>query len=159
MERSKLPTFCSMIRSATGGSEAWSHVDENLKMFQYGWRTTNNEDTYNAGVLVGNYNEERFDLKEIKKKKPLPSPWSHHYQRTYADAYNKYPLHRYPRDLKLIKGRLPHAYSCHQPEMDTPTLKATTNSWQTTQRASFLHPCLRLQPIKGAPDKIDFKCE
>ncbi|CAG5131250.1 unnamed protein product [Candidula unifasciata] len=130
----------------------------NLKMRQYGWRSTNNEDTYNSGVLVGNYNEERFDLKEIKKMTPLPSQLSHHYLTTYAEAYNKSQLHRYPTDLKLIKGRLPHAYSCHQPEMDSAILKATTNSWQTTQRASFLHPRLRLQPIKGTPDKIDFRC-
>lgn len=77
MEQSHLPDFCSMIRGATGGGEVWSHTDEKLKMKQYGWRCTTNENVYGTGTLIGNYNEERFDLKEVKKNKPLSSQVKH----------------------------------------------------------------------------------
>lgn len=66
--------FRSMLRAATGGTEVWTDHYETQKMSQYGWRCTTNEDHYETGTLIGNYNEERFDLKEIKKHKPLPSP-------------------------------------------------------------------------------------
>ncbi|XP_059172942.1 cilia- and flagella-associated protein 68-like [Physella acuta] len=150
--------FRSMLRAATGGTEVWTDHYETQKMSQYGWRCTTNEDHYETGTLIGNYNEERFDLKEIKKNKPLPSLFAHYYQPTYAVSYNKNPLHRYPADLRRLRARLPHAYSVHQPELDTPQLKAYTNSWMTTQRASYLHPQLRLQPIKSLPDEKGVMC-
>uniref|UniRef100_A0A2C9KYX5 Uncharacterized protein n=1 Tax=Biomphalaria glabrata TaxID=6526 RepID=A0A2C9KYX5_BIOGL len=119
-----LPPFCSMMRGATGGAELWDHTDNELKMRQYGWRCTTNEDLYRTATLVGNYNEERFDLKEIKKNKPLPSQYAHYFQPTYAESYNKSPLHRFPENLKKLKRRLPNAYSVHQPELDTPEYQA-----------------------------------
>ncbi|XP_055866474.1 uncharacterized protein CFAP68-like [Biomphalaria glabrata] len=153
-----LPPFCSMMRGATGGAELWDHTNNELKMRQYGWRCTTNEDLYRTATLVGNYNEERFDLKEIKKNKPLPSQYAHYFQPTYAESYNKSPLHRYPENLKKLKRRLPNAYSVHQPELDTPEYQAYCNSWQTTHRTAYLHPQLRLQPIVGPPAEKPKPC-
>ncbi|KAH9504239.1 hypothetical protein Btru_064431 [Bulinus truncatus] len=153
-----LPPFCSMMRGATGGTEIWTHSNNTLKMYQYGWRCTTNEDLYSTATLIGNYNEERFDLKEIKKNKPLPSQFAHYYQPICAESYNKSPLHRYPDDLKKLKRRLPNAYSVHQPELDTPQHKAFCNSWQTTHRTAYLHPQLRLQPIVGPPAEKPKPC-
>lgn len=145
--------FRSMVRGATGGGEVWSHTDENMKMRQFGWRCTNSESLYESGTLIGNWNESRFDLKEIKKNKPLPSQCAHYYTSTQAEAYNTDPLHRQPEDLKLYKDRLPHAYSIHQPELDSNDQKAVCNSWQTTQRGDYIAPQLRLAPIKGPPNQ------
>ncbi|CAL1543464.1 unnamed protein product [Lymnaea stagnalis] len=158
MEKPWSPAFRSIVRAATGGAETWSHTDDSMKMRQYGWRCSTNEDLYSTRTLIGNYNEERFDLKEIKKNKPLPSQYNHYYQPVYATSYNKSPLHRYPDDLKRLKGRLPRAYSVHQPELDTLAQKAYCNSWETSYRTSFLHPRLRLQPIKSEPDDQGVRC-
>lgn len=151
MQRSRSPAFRSMVRGATSGGEVWSHTNEELKMSQYGWRCKNSEDLYNTSVLIGNWNEERWDLKEIKKNHPLPSEFDHCYRSTAADSYNSDPIHKYPDDLKKLKERLPHAFSVHQPELDTPEHQAYCDSWQTTQRASYLDPRLRVEPVCPPP--------
>ncbi|GFO47008.1 upf0686 protein c11orf1-like protein [Plakobranchus ocellatus] len=147
MQRQRSPAFRSMVRGATGGGEVWSHTNEDVKMSQYGWRCKNSEDLYSTDVLIGNWNEERWDLKEIKRNHPLPSQFDHYYTPTAAESYNKDPVHMYPKDLKMLKERLPHAFSAHQPELDPPMHQAYCNSWQTTQRASYLDPKLRLEPM------------
>ena len=63
--------FVSELR-ATGHGEVWDHTDEK-KFQQFGWRCTNTESSYNTSTLIGNWNEQRFDINRISKPKPLPS--------------------------------------------------------------------------------------
>ena len=66
----RLP-FCGFL-AASGNGEVWDHSDEN-KFKQFGWRCTTNETEYSHDTLIGNWNEERYDIKSIAKRKPLPS--------------------------------------------------------------------------------------
>lgn len=68
---SDLP-FCQMVR-ASGLGEQWTHMHEDSKFGQFGWRCTTKESGYGISTLVGNYNEDRFDLNYRLKSKPLPS--------------------------------------------------------------------------------------
>jgi len=58
------------LKHATGHGEVWT---ETSKFSQYGWRCTTNEDNYSHKVLMGNWNEERYDIQNIAQPKPLPS--------------------------------------------------------------------------------------
>ena len=67
------PPFHSMVR-ASGLGEVWSHTgDSDAKFTQFGWRCTNKENSYSTGTLIGNWNEKKFDISELRKTKPLPS--------------------------------------------------------------------------------------
>ena len=66
------PDFCSMVRSS-GLGETWTHSEEAQKFNQFGWRCTTKESSYGNDTLIGNWNESRFDIKEMKKAKRLPS--------------------------------------------------------------------------------------
>ncbi len=61
-----------MVR-ASGLGEIWTHVNDNRKFGQFGWRCTTKENSYSTNTLVGNWVEERFDLGKMKAAKPLPS--------------------------------------------------------------------------------------
>lgn len=67
----KVMPFVSELR-ATGHGEVWDHTDEK-KLQQFGWRCTNTESSYNTSTLIGNWNEQRFDINRISKPKPIPS--------------------------------------------------------------------------------------
>ena len=43
------------------------------KLNTFGWKVTTNEELYTSDTLIGNWNEERFDLKNLRRPKPLPS--------------------------------------------------------------------------------------
>ena len=74
---SELP-FVSVLR-ATGHGEVWDHTD-GKKFEQFGWRCTNTESSYEpAKTLVGNWNEQRFDINEQSKAKPIPSQVIHRF--------------------------------------------------------------------------------
>lgn len=58
---------------ATGQGEVWDHRDTH-KFEQFGWRTEKNDTIYTpAGPLMGNWNEERFDVNVRSQAAPLPS--------------------------------------------------------------------------------------
>lgn len=63
--------FVSELR-ATGHGEVWDPTDEK-KLQQFGWRCTNTESSYDTKTLIGNWNEQRFDINRISKPKPIPS--------------------------------------------------------------------------------------
>ena len=63
------PSFQGFMR-ATGHAEVW---EDDKKFQQFGWRTTTSESAYSTDTLIGNWNEERFDVQKIAKAKPLPS--------------------------------------------------------------------------------------
>lgn len=58
---------------ASGLAEPWTHEHEDTKFGQFGWRCSTKESGYGLSTLVGNYNEDRFDLKYRLQSKPLPS--------------------------------------------------------------------------------------
>ncbi|KAM6173901.1 cilia- and flagella-associated protein 68 [Erethizon dorsatum] len=66
------PYYGSLI-NADGHGEVWTDWNDTSKFFQYGWRCTNNENSYSNRTLMGNWNQERYDLRDIVQPKPLPS--------------------------------------------------------------------------------------
>ena len=80
--------FCQMVRSS-GMAEPWTHSHEESKFDQFGWRCTTNESGFGISTLVGNYNEEKFDLQERLKSKPLPSQVSSISYTCSAAAFDK----------------------------------------------------------------------
>ncbi|KAM6158586.1 cilia- and flagella-associated protein 68 [Rhynchocyon petersi] len=66
------PHYGSLI-NADGHAEVWTDWNDLSKFFQYGWRCTTNENSYSNRTLMGNWNQERYDLKNIVQPKPLPS--------------------------------------------------------------------------------------
>ena len=47
----------------------------------------------------------------------------------------------------VFSARHSNAFPGHQPEFDAPKVKDTYNSWKSTQRADYLDPQIRKQPI------------
>ncbi|XP_025212140.1 UPF0686 protein C11orf1 homolog isoform X1 [Theropithecus gelada] len=114
---------CGSIINADGHGEVWTDWNNMSKFFQYGWRCTTNENAYSNHTLMGNWNQERYDLRNIMQPKPLPSQFGHYFETTYDTSYNnKMPLstHRFKRE--------PHWFPGHQPELDPPRYKCTEKS-------------------------------
>ncbi|XP_038049546.1 UPF0686 protein C11orf1 homolog [Patiria miniata] len=137
--------FRSMVR-ASGLGEVWQHTSDELKFKQYGWRTTTKEDCYSPQTLVGNWNEERFDIERIRVPKRLPSQFEHYFETTHADSY-KMERKSVPRSLVHLAAREARAFPASQPELDPPRTKQEYNSFQTTSRAAYVDPRLRTTPL------------
>ena len=75
-------TFRGFLK-ASGHAEVWDDTDKN-KFQQFGWRTTTNESGYSHKTLIGNWNEERFDLSKLREAKPLPSDVSEKKNKIYC---------------------------------------------------------------------------
>ncbi|XP_074704995.1 cilia- and flagella-associated protein 68 [Strix aluco] len=56
-----------------GCGELWMVWDTTSKLHQYGCRCTTNENDYSTKTVMGNWNEERYDIQRIVQLKPLPS--------------------------------------------------------------------------------------
>ncbi|XP_065800587.1 cilia- and flagella-associated protein 68 [Muntiacus reevesi] len=116
------PHYGSLI-NANGHAEVWTDWNDMSKFFQYGWRCNTNEDAYSNRTLMGNWNQERYDIKNIVQPKPLPSQFGHYFETTYDTSYNnRRPLstHRFKRE--------PHWFPGHQPELVPPPYKCTEKS-------------------------------
>lgn len=147
---SDLP-FRSMI-TATGLAEVWTHSHDTDKLNQFGWRCTNKESSYGNSTLVGNWNEERFDVKRMKIPKRLPSQFEHYFDTTYkSEIHGKSP--GVPEPLKRLKAPASHAFPGHQPDLDSPKLKDIYNSYETTSRAAYMDPKTKREPLKTASAK------
>lgn len=66
----KPPPFTHM--SASGNGEVYDLFDAN-KFQQFGWRCTTNETGFKSDTLIGNWNEERYDVKYLARNKTIPS--------------------------------------------------------------------------------------
>ncbi|CAH1796486.1 unnamed protein product [Owenia fusiformis] len=148
------PPFRSMVR-ASGLGEVWTHTHDESKFTQFGWRSTTKECSYNQPTLIGNWNEDKFDIERQKKSKRLPSQFEHYFEPTYDVSYNKKPVHVVPESLKHQKARHPHAHPSHQPELDDPSLKAIYNSWETTTRAAYIDPRVKTAPINNGSTQLE----
>ncbi|XP_076457547.1 cilia- and flagella-associated protein 68-like [Babylonia areolata] len=143
------PAFRSMVR-ASGAAEVWTHSTDDVKLNQFGWRCTNKESSYGNDTLIGNWSEERFDLEKRKKAECLPSQTGHYFNSVYNGSYNTVPKSEVPEVLKNLNARHSHAHPSHQPELDHDSMKAIYNSWKSTQRADYLDPSIRKQPVDVA---------
>ncbi|KAJ7382033.1 hypothetical protein OS493_037622 [Desmophyllum pertusum] len=142
--------FVSELR-ATGHGEVWDHTDEK-KLQQFGWRCTNTESSYNTNTLIGNWNEQRFDINRISNQNLflhriinhsrvcLNFQYNHYFETTYGNGYHTVDTSKVPQALKHLEAREPTAFPGHQPELDPPKLKKQYNSFLTTSRAAFGNP-------------------
>ncbi|ELT87954.1 hypothetical protein CAPTEDRAFT_155736 [Capitella teleta] len=140
------PAFRAAVR-ATGHAEVWTHSHEAIKFGQFGWRCTNKESSYSDKTLVGNWNEERFDIEHMKTAKPLPSQYAHYFDSVCNSSYSTQPL-QVPESLKNLKARHSHGFPGHQPELDLPKLQSQCNSWQTTSRTAYVDPKIQEAPVR-----------
>lgn len=81
--------------------------DETVKFGQFGWRCTTTECSYSTDTLIGNWNEQRFDINRMKEVGPVISPYSYNFQTTKGAAFGS----RMQNDtsvetLRYIKRRL-----------------------------------------------------
>ncbi|XP_072166335.1 cilia- and flagella-associated protein 68-like [Diadema setosum] len=139
--------FRSMVR-ASGLGEVWTHTTDLEKFRQYGWRTTTKEDCYTPNTLVGNWNEERFDIERLRVPKRLPSQYDHYFDTTHKESYVSNPK-AVPKHLLHLAAREPRAYPASQPELDPVKIKEHYNSFETTSRASYVDPRIRKSPVGG----------
>ena len=58
--------------SASSNGEIYDITDAK-KFVEFGWRCSTNESGFKSETLIGNWNEERYDIKYLAKKKPIPS--------------------------------------------------------------------------------------
>uniref|UniRef100_A0ACB8EY46 Uncharacterized protein n=1 Tax=Sphaerodactylus townsendi TaxID=933632 RepID=A0ACB8EY46_9SAUR len=108
---------------ADGHGEVWEDWNSSSKFFQYGWRCTTNEDSFSNKTLLGNWNQERYDIRRVLQPKPLPSQFSHYFESTYSSDYSK----EVPRSTRRVI-REPHWFPGHQPELEPPPIKPTARS-------------------------------
>ena len=66
------PPFMSMVRSS-GHGKSWTHHTDAEKFKEFGWKATTQESNYENDTLIGNWNEERFDIDKLRHESPLPS--------------------------------------------------------------------------------------
>ncbi|KAG9482170.1 hypothetical protein GDO78_011066 [Eleutherodactylus coqui] len=109
---------------ADGHGEAWVDITPERKFKQYGWRCTTKEDAYCNKTLIGNWNEERYDLCKLEERKPMPSQFAHYYETSYHAEYLRNSDSAGKQDFK----REPHFYPGHQPELTPPQCRPPQKS-------------------------------
>ena len=60
------------LLKASGLAEIY-YSTEDKKLQELGWSSNTNEGNYSQTTLIGNWSENSFDVKEMSKRKPLPS--------------------------------------------------------------------------------------
>ncbi|XP_044171499.1 UPF0686 protein C11orf1 homolog isoform X2 [Acropora millepora] len=115
--------FVSELR-ATGHGELWDHTDEK-KFQQFGWRCTNTESSYNTSTLIGNWNEQRFDINRISKPKPIPSQYSHYFETTYGSGYNTVDTSKVPEALKHLEDSVFSMKHCKRLKVNKMSLQSS----------------------------------
>lgn len=106
-----------------------------------GWQGRTNVSTFSSDTLIGNWNEERFDVSRLTQPRPLPSQYDHYFETTYRHAYSKSPP-SVPEVLRYSRGEEPKAFPAHQPQLDPPQLKQHYNSFLTSSTEAYLPPPL-----------------
>ena len=93
------PSFQGFLK-ASGQAELWDKGGK--KSDQLGWCRTHTTE-YSSDTLIGNWNEERFDVSKLAQSKCLPSQYSHYFETTYSQGYSRSP-HKVPEVLKYSRG-------------------------------------------------------
>ncbi|XP_018419523.1 PREDICTED: UPF0686 protein C11orf1 homolog [Nanorana parkeri] len=113
---------------ADGHGEVWVDSEPGAKLKQYGWRCTTKEDSYSNKTLLGNWNQEHYDLRKLEERKPLPSQYAHYYKTSYSADYT--------RNGGSAVRQVPHVFPAHQPELETPKYRTLQKSCYTIDYGS-----------------------
>ncbi|KAM6107622.1 LOW QUALITY PROTEIN: cilia- and flagella-associated protein 68 [Pterocles gutturalis] len=113
---------------ATGRGEVdWLNTS---KLSQCCWSCITNENDYSVKTLMGNWNEEWYDIQRIVQPKPLPSQYTHCFETTYSSGFEE--RHWCPR---------------HHPELEPPSFNPTAQSCYTVDYrppyGSIVFACVR----------------
>ncbi|XP_074072764.1 cilia- and flagella-associated protein 68 isoform X2 [Macrotis lagotis] len=127
------------LMHADGHGEVWTDWNAMSKFFQYGWRCTTNENNYSNRTLIGNWNQERYDLEKLVQPQPLPSQFGHYFETTFAASYNK----KLPQPQRFKKE--PHYFPGHQPELIPPPYKTCTTE-KTDYMVNYSAPQTKEDP-------------
>ncbi|XP_072011851.1 cilia- and flagella-associated protein 68 isoform X2 [Engystomops pustulosus] len=109
---------------ADGHGEVWADMRPETKFKQYGWRCKTKEDSYCNKTLIGNWNQERYDLRKLEERRSMPSQYSHYYETSYNAEY----LRNGSSTGRQVFKREPHAFPGHQPELIPPQYKPPEKS-------------------------------
>ena len=98
------PSFQGFVK-ASGQAELWDKGAGKLKSGDQlvGWCRKHTTD-YLSDTLIGNWNEERFDVTKLAQSKCLPSQYSHYFETTYSQGYSRTPQ-KVPEVLKYSRGK------------------------------------------------------
>jgi len=128
--------------TASGNGEVYDQGNAN-KFQQFGWRCTTNETGFKSDTLIGNWNEERYDVRYLSKNKPINSQYSHYFATTHGiDFKSDKKTEELPSHVKLFGGKQsePRTFPRHQPELDHPAFKRHYNKFESTSMAAYKNP-------------------
>ena len=91
-------TFRGFLK-ASGQAQSWDDTDKK-KASKFGWKT---ETAYSTDTLVGNWNEEWFDVSKLSQSTRPLSQYSYCFETTYKKTYDKSPP-KVPEVLKYRQG-------------------------------------------------------
>ncbi|XP_040282346.1 UPF0686 protein C11orf1 homolog [Bufo bufo] len=109
---------------ADGHGEVWLDIRPDTKFKQYGWRCTTKEDSYCNKTLIGNWNQEHYDLCKLAERKPTVSQYAHYYETSYGAEY----LRNKGSAGRQVFKREPHVFPGHQPELNPPQSQSQRKS-------------------------------
>ena len=92
------PTFTGFLK-ASGRTTTWSKSSRQ-RLNEIRWAELQ---TYTAGTLIANWNEDKYDIRSMSKCSPLPSQYDHYYITTYRNSYAKAPM-KPPDALRFSPG-------------------------------------------------------
>merc|ERR1739841_36967 len=135
--------------TASGHGEIYD-VTNTDKFKQFGWRCMTNETGYKSDTLIGNWNEERYDVSHVAKSKPITSQFSHYFETTHnADFKTDKKIGELPEHVRLLGGVAtePRTFPRHQPELDPPSYKNIYNKLESTSMLTYQDPST-MRPAK-----------
>ncbi len=92
------PTFTGFLK-ASGRTTTWSKSSRQ-RLNEIRWAELQ---TYNTSTLIANWNEDKYDVRNVSKRSPLPSQYDHYYVTTYRRSYAKAPM-KPPDVLRFSPG-------------------------------------------------------
>ena len=136
--------FTDITASAHGEVYDLPHKD---KFTQFGWRCMTNETGYKSGTLIGNWNEERYDVQHVVKTAPIPSQYSHYFETTHKADFRNTAVQpktngKLPDSVRLVGAFAgePRTFPGHQPELDPTVYKSTYKNLQTVSMETYKDP-------------------
>jgi len=140
--------FYAQMNSTTLG-EVWTHFgDSEQKFHEFGWRTKTRETGYGVKTLLGNWYEERQDVKELKKGRAIPSDYNHYFETTQKQSYNVPDPSPHMKLLHPKEGALPVPLKARTGELYDPEPNAMPQCSQNIPRE-------RLRCFPGHQPQLD----
>ncbi|KAL5499627.1 hypothetical protein EMCRGX_G011079 [Ephydatia muelleri] len=123
----------------SGYAEIWDETDTK-KLEQSGWRTGTNENAYSTDTLIGNWNEQRFDVTYISKRRSLPSQYDHCYETTSRKDYTNHHHSKPTITATHPTATVPKAFPGHQPFLDPQHVQVQSQQFMSTAMEAFGTP-------------------